>query len=315
MAEMNDNDINISSIKSLLIFKTLYETGNATRTAKDLGITQSGVSRSLAQLEDNIGFPLFMRHKKRLVTLPEADELYQEALRLMGHLENMKHSIAALREFGASRLRIASAPALGFAYVPKTIARMLNDSPKYSTYLDIMPSPEVVRAVEADSFDVGFVSLPIASQALVVDELFSTEAVCLMPEHHALAKAEVITIEDFEGQHLVVPNQPNLAADELLLQLSQKNIRIAGKTESNIAAIYALVANGVGIAVINPITAYDHQMTRDRLLIKPFKPAIHFNFGLVYKQKWSDNRLISLLKRVSPELPDHLVTSVAHPAD
>ena len=125
------SDININSLKSLLIFKTLYETGNATRTAKDLGITQSGVSRSLAQLEENIEFPLFMRHKKRLITLPEADELYNEVLRLMSHLENMKHSIAALREFGASRLRIASAPALGFAYVPKTIARILADNPKY----------------------------------------------------------------------------------------------------------------------------------------------------------------------------------------
>ena len=308
MSDMND--IGISSVKSLLIFKTLYETGNATRTAKDLGITQSGVSRSLAQLEDNIGFPLFMRHKKRLMTLPEADELYQEALRLMSHLENMKHSIAALREFGASRLRIASAPALGFAYVPKAVARILSDSPKVNTYLDIMPSPEVVRAVEADYFDVGFVSLPVASQALVVDELFSTEAVCLMPKNHALADAESISIEDFEGQHLVVPNQPNLAADELLLQLSQKNIRIAGKTEANIAAIYALVANEVGIALINPITAYDHHMARDNLLIKPFKPAFHFDFGLVYKQKWADNRLIQTLKQVTPELPEHLVTSV-----
>jgi DNA-binding transcriptional LysR family regulator len=301
------SDINLNSLKSLLIFKTLYETGTATRTARDLGITQSGVSRSLAQLEENIGIPLFMRHKKRLIVLPEADELYSEILGLLSNLENMKHSIVALREFGASRVRIASAPALGFAYVPKIIARILSDNPKYNVYLDIMPSPEVVRAVEAGYFDVGFVTLPVNSQALVVDELFSTEAVCLMPKNHSLAKANVITIEDLKGQHLVIPNQPNLAADQLLLQLSQKNIHIAGKTEANIAAIYSLVANGVGITLINPITAYDHQVTRDDLLIKPFKPAFNYHFGLAYKQKWANNRLIGLLKEMLPELPDHLV--------
>jgi DNA-binding transcriptional LysR family regulator len=301
------SDINLNSLKSLLIFKTLYETGTATRTARDLGITQSGVSRSLAQLEENIGIPLFMRHKKRLIVLPEADELYSEILGLLSNLENMKHSIVALREFGASRIRIASAPALGFAYVPKTIARILSDNPKYNVYLDIMPSPEVVRAVEAGYFDVGFVTLPVNSQALVVDKLFSTEAVCLMPKNHSLAKASVITIEDLKGQHLVIPNQPNLAADQLLLQLSQKNIHIAGKTEANIAAIYSLVANGVGITLINPITAYDHQVTRDNLVIKPFKPAFNYHFGLAYKQKWANNRLIGLLKEMLPELPDHLV--------
>jgi len=301
------SDINLNSLKSLLIFKTLYETGTATRTARDLGITQSGVSRSLAQLEENIGIPLFMRHKKRLIVLPEADELYSEILGLLSNLENMKHSIVALREFGASRIRIASAPALGFAYVPKIIARILSDNPKYNVYLDIMPSPEVVRAVEAGYFDVGFVTLPVNSQALVVDGLISTEAVCLMPKNHSLAKANVITIEDLKGQHLVIPNQPNLAADQLLLQLSQKNIHIAGKTEANIAAIYSLVANGVGITLINPITAYDHQVTRDNLLIKPFKPAFNYHFGLAYKQKWANNRLIGLLKEMLPELPDHLV--------
>lgn len=305
------SDINLNSLKSLIILKKLYETGTATRTAKDLGITQSGVSRSLAQLEENIGFPLFMRHKKRLIALPEADELYGEILGLLSHLENMKHSIVSLREFGASRIRIASAPALGFAYVPKTIARILSDNPKYSIYLDIMPSPEVVRAVEAGYFDVGFVTLPVSSLALLVDELISTEAVCLMPKNHSLAKAKVITAEDLKGQHLVVPNQPNLAADQLLQHLSEKDIRIGGKTEANIAAICSLVANGVGLTLINPITAYDHQATRDDLLIKPFRPSFHYRFGLVYRQQWASNRLIGLLKEMLPELPEHLVVSRA----
>ena len=116
-----------------------------------------------------------------------------------------------------------------------------------------------------------------------------------------------VTTEDLKGQHLVIPNQPNLAADQLLLHLSEKNIRIAGKTEANIASICSLVANGVGITLINPITAYDHQATRDDLLIKPFKPAFHYRFGMVYKQNWANNRLIGLLKEMLPELPDHLV--------
>ncbi|TGG92442.1 LysR family transcriptional regulator [Natronospirillum operosum] len=303
------SDINLNSLKSLLIFKTLYETGTATRTARDLGITQSGVSRSLAQLEENIGIPLFMRHKKRLIALPEAEELYGEILGLLSNLDNMKHSIVALREFGASRLRIASAPALGFAYVPATIAGILKDNPKYSIYLDIMPSPDVVRGVEAGHFDVGFVTLPVSSHSLIVDELLTTEAVCLVPPNHSLASARVIAAEDLSGQHLVIPSQPNLAADQLLLHLSEKNIRIAGKTEANIAAVYSLVANGVGITLINPITAYDHRTAGDNPLIKPFRPAFHYRFGLVYKQKWADNRLVGLLKEMMPELPDHLVAT------
>ncbi len=297
-------DINLNSLKSLIVFKTLYETGTATRTAMDLGITQSGVSRSLAQLEDNIGMPLFMRHKKRLVALPEADELYSEIIRLMGNLEEMKHSIVALREFGASRMRIASAPALGFGYVPRLIAKLLQVNNKYSFSFDIMASPDVLRSVESGHFDVGFVTLPASSQVLMVEELFEVEAVCLVPSEHPLAKQDLIAIEDLEGEHLVIPNQPNLAADQLLLLIAQHDIHISGKTESNIAAICSLVANGVGISLINPLTAHDMDM-HGQLTIKPFKPSFSYRFGLAYKKNWSENRLIELLKENLPDLKEY----------
>lgn len=295
------SDINLNSLKSLIIFKVLYETGTATRTAKDLGITQSGVSRSLAQLEENIGMQLFMRHKKRLVALPEADELYSEILRLIGNLEEMKHSIVALREFGVSRLRLVSAPALGFGYVPQLIASVLRINPHYSFSFDILSSPEIVRGVESGLFDAGFVTLPVSTQSLIVEELFDVEAVCLIPSGHPLAGREQIGLEDLQDQHLVIPNQPNLAADQLLLLIAQHGVHIAGKTESNIASICSLVANGVGIGLINPLTAHDMN-TNGGLAIKPFRPAFKYRFGLVYKQNWSENRLIELLKRNLPDL-------------
>ena len=299
------SQLNLNSLKPLIVFKTLYETGTATRTAKDLGITQSGVSRSLAQLEENIGMTLFLRHKKRLVPIPEADELYGEILRLLGNLEEMKHSIVALKEFGASRLRLASAPGLGFDYVPQIIAAILRINDKYNIYFDIMPSSDVVRSVESDHFDAGFVTLPVSCQTLIVEKLFEVEAVCVLPANHSLGAKASIDISDLENQYLVIPNQPNLAADQLLLQISQNNVRIAGKTEANIAAICSLVAGGVGISLINPITVGDIP-SRKNVVIRPFTPAFNYSFGLVYKRKWAGNQLIKLLKENMPALPNVL---------
>ena len=70
-------EINLDSMKSLMIFKTLVENGTATKTAQVLGITQSGVSRSLAQLDQNLGIVLFIRQKNRLLATPESQELYK----------------------------------------------------------------------------------------------------------------------------------------------------------------------------------------------------------------------------------------------
>ena len=289
------HDININSFKSFSIFKILFENGTASKTAKILGITQSGVSRSLALLEKNIGFLLFIRDKNKLIPTPEAEELYKEVLRLMFNLDETKHSILALREFGASRFRIAAIPGLAFGYIPKMISSMLTINPNLNIYFDILSSNEIVRAVEAGSFDVGFVTLPIKTQQLEVEVIEKTQAVCVIPQGHSLAKKDQIELEDLTNCNLVVPNQPNIAADQLLQLISENDISLARKTETNLASICSLVSNGVGISVINPITVYD--LNCANILIKPFTPKIHYSFALIYKKSWQSNKMINLIKQ------------------
>ena len=299
--------IDLHSLKSLMIFKTLVENGTATRTARVLGITQSGVSRSLSQLEQNLGMRLFIRQKNRLLATPEALELYDEILRLVSNLDELEHSVMALREFGASRVGVAVIPGLGFGFIPALIGRLRQVNPRLAIYLDIMSSHDVVHAVEAGAFDIGFVTLPITSNQLVVDKLFDTEAVCLLPKGHPLEQAESVGVEQLAGQHLVVPNQPNIAADRLLRLIASQRIRIAGKTEANIGSICSLVGNGVGLSVINPVTALD--LAHEGMVTRRFVPAIHYAFGMVYQEKWRDNNTVMQIRHNLPPIPEYLLSA------
>ncbi|RCV87828.1 LysR family transcriptional regulator [Billgrantia montanilacus] len=289
-------DVNIHSLKALAIFKTLFEAGTASQAARTLGITQSGVSRSLAQLEENLGIQLFLREKNRLLATPEARELYEEILRLMGNIEELRHSVLALKEFGTSRLRIAAVPGLSFGFVPRLVAALLEENRQFSVSLDMMSSHEVQLAVESSHADIGFVTLPITSRVLRVDPWFTTEAVCLVPARHSLAVQERIDVQDLSGQHLVISNQPSISTNPLLELTSQHRVQIAGKTEANIGTITALVANHVGITVINPITAQDQLTHRDGVVMRPFSPSMAFSFGLVYRENWKQARVLDFLR-------------------
>ena len=293
-------DINLGSLKSLLIFQILFETQSATKTAKALGITQSGVSRSLAALEENLGLALFIRDKNRLTKTPEAQELYGEVLGLLHNLDEIKHSIVALREFGASRLRIATIPGLGFGYVPRIIARILEINTKLNIYCDIMSTPDVLSHVKSGQFNMGFVTLPVASSRLQIDTIARTKAVCVLPREHPLTRKKIVTIQDLNGQHLIIPNKPNLAADQLLKLIDKHHLSIAAKTETNIAGLCALVGNNVGIGVINPITAADQ--SSDRFVTRPFAPQIDYSFGLIYAKNWRENKMVSIMHECISEI-------------
>ncbi|WP_163576702.1 LysR family transcriptional regulator [Halomonas faecis] len=289
-------DVNIHSLKALAVFKTLYEAGSASQAARTLGITQSGVSRSLSQLEHNLGLQLFLREKNRLVATPEAKELYEEILRLMGNIEELRHSVLALKEFGTSRLRIAAIPGLSFGFVPRLVAGLLASHPSVSASLDMLSSHEVQMAVESSHADIGFVTLPVASPVLRVEPWLETEAVCLLPGGHPLAKRASIEVADLAEQHVVISNQPSLGNNPLLELIAQHGVHIAGKTEANIGTIAALVANRVGITVMNPITAKDQLAPHDEVVMRPFAPAMAFRFGLVYRDNWKHARVLDFVR-------------------
>ncbi|APE31839.1 transcriptional regulator [Halomonas aestuarii] len=295
-------DVTIHSLKALAIFKTLFEAGSASQAARTLGITQSGVSRSLSQLEQNLGLELFLREKNRLVATPEARELYEEILRLMGNIEELRHSVLALKEFGTSRLRIAAIPGLAFGFVPRLIATLLEENRGFSISFDMMSSHDVLREVESGHADIGFVTLPVSSRVLRVEEWLTTHARCLVPRGHPLSGLEELTIADLKNQYLVISNQPNVGADPLLNLATAHGIHIAGKTEANIGAITSLVANGVGISVMNPITATDQLFRREEVVILPFTPEIDFSFGLVYRDDWKHARALELIRASGRDL-------------
>lgn len=286
----------LNSIRALTIFRSLYETSSATRTAEALGITQSGVSRALANLEENLGLILFHRDRSRLQATPEASELYESTLRLLKDADDLAQTAATLREFGASRLRIASIPGLAFGYLPRAIAALHEEHPRLSVNYDVMSTGEVLRAIESDQADIGFVTLPVKADGLRIEEIVTTEAVCLVPRRNRLARRDRIELEDLSGEHLVVANQPNVAADRLLQLVRDRGIRLAGTTESNLSAVCALVGSGVGVSVINPITARD---LGDRHSVAlPFQPAIHYSFGMLCKTHWADSKPVASLRRI-----------------
>ena len=59
-------------------FAAVMRCGTTSRAAEALGITQPAVSRSVAELERSVGFPLFARIRHRLVATPEGRMLYDE---------------------------------------------------------------------------------------------------------------------------------------------------------------------------------------------------------------------------------------------
>ena len=81
------------NINSLRVFERVYQTKSMTAAAKQMNLTQSGVSQHIKNLEKSLGVTLFDRIKHRLIPTKESEQL---ATLLIRYFRNIEHELVKL---------------------------------------------------------------------------------------------------------------------------------------------------------------------------------------------------------------------------
>jgi len=77
------------NLNQLRVFESVYRTKSMTHAARELHLTQSGVSQHIKALEDVLTLKLFDRIKQKLVPTPSAKELYKHTAKSFEDIETI----------------------------------------------------------------------------------------------------------------------------------------------------------------------------------------------------------------------------------
>lgn len=131
----------IPNIGLLLAFEASARHGNFSRAANELALTASAVSRHVAALEDRLGVPLFVRHKRR-VMLTDAGKRYAQRVRV--HLNGLERDT---QEIANSR---AQGYAIHLAVVSSFATQWL--VPRLPAFAQLHPDVHVHLSVRSEPF-------------------------------------------------------------------------------------------------------------------------------------------------------------------
>lgn len=106
-------------------------------TAREIGITASAVSRRLARLEDRLGVRLMNRTTRRVSLTGEGEVYFSKAVRLLGEIDELEHSLRSGQEKPSGLLRINATFGFSREYI----------APAVSAFRDIYPEVEVQLVV------------------------------------------------------------------------------------------------------------------------------------------------------------------------
>ncbi|MFN4117337.1 LysR family transcriptional regulator [Acidovorax sp.] len=261
------------------VFRAVMTAGSATGAADLLHSSQPTVSRELARLESLLGYALFERVQGRLRPNARALALWDEVQRSWQGLERVVDRAVALGRSDAVQLSVLCLPALAHALLPGAAARLMREHLHARLSITPQESPLLEEWMSAQRFDLGLCEQATAPPGTRAEVLLTLDEVAVLPSDHPLASQAVLDLTDFADHAFV-----SLSADDPYRRLidarfAQAGIARALRVETHSAtAVCAMVEQGLGLAIVNPVTALaaaaSHRLVLRRLAFSiPFSVA------------------------------------------
>lgn len=241
------------------VFYSVMIAGSASGAAARLGVSQPSVTKTLQQLEGELGYQLFSRVKGRLQPTEEARALMREAERAQSALDDLRFAAKRLRLGAETHLRVAATPALGHEILPDAVAALNAEDPGLRFTISTRHSGEIMQEISKSAFgyDLGFVfEVTAKPDSVGARQIGEAPIACIGPPDTFSGKGAEIQLEDLIGKTLI-----GLDESEPLGRLVSEVSKVAGlmiDTPIRVQSYHlacAFARRGAGVAIVDAMTA------------------------------------------------------------
>lgn len=266
-------------LRQLEAFAAVMSTGRVTAAGRLLGRSQPAISRLLQELEAEIGYALFARSGPRVTPTEQGFLLYDDVERALSSLRQIRDRAEEIARGQAQPLLLAATSALAAGLVPDALKRIEAQAGNTRVQLRSASPERVVHAVLSGAAQLGATSLPLEHRGLTVHWIGQAPCVVALPENDPAARHEVVPVAELAGRRVITMANPYRLRRRLDAALGHAAGAI--ETNSSVNALAAVRA-GLGVSVLEPITAYGAPMAG--VAIRPIDLDIPFFFGVITSQ-------------------------------
>ncbi len=231
-------------LKYFRLIKTIAEEGNLANSSERLFLTQSALSHQLKDLEERLGFKVFLRSRNKWELTHEGQELYKLANKLFSSINESFESIKRIKEGSKGSIKF-SVECQSFRHcIPSFIQKMGFLYPQIEINLALESSRKTISQVLSNEIDMALVTYIPPSEELTCIKIFEDEIFALVHYENALSTFEYLEAGHFLDDRLLINAFPleSVWVYEYFLKLSNitpKNISAIPFTEASLSMVKA----------------------------------------------------------------------------
>lgn len=241
------------NLNQLVTFSVVAECGQISRAAEELFIAQPALSRQIKALEEELGVPLFERHRGgRQLSLTYAGEILLNHVRvLLGEVAETKRRMDEVKRGAAGLVRIAAGPVILRYIVTPAVSIFRRNWPDTELRVNEAEYESVFSLVEEGTADLAVGIVLPEMHTLQWEELYNARLYALVSPEHRLAERPFLDAEELAREELLLLKTGRSArlTHELVFHLNRLLSTSVFETSIPETAL-TFAEQGLGLAVL-----------------------------------------------------------------
>lgn len=239
------------TLKQLRVFCALYELRSFTAAARAAFVTQSAVSKLVAELESEVGQPLFERSTRSVTPCEGAADFYAYAQEILGTVRAAERSMSGLRSLERGTVGVAASPLMMAGLLGDVVAAFHRDHPNVQLELFELSTDDTIAHVRHGRADFGIVSHHGAIEELAARVIYRDTMFAVCAPGHGLARRKAVRWADVAAQDLVMLRKVYSVRSSLDRVAQDLGLRFHYRIEAGmLLSVLQLVGANLGITVV-----------------------------------------------------------------
>lgn len=206
--------------------------------------------------------------------------LFEEVERAFIGLERIVSVASSLSRFTKGAFSVACIPAFSHAILPNVCKKFVTTNHHVSVEIAALDTPWLEEQLTLQRHDIGLMEHDEAPRGTELQVLMNVDEVCILPDGHPLLDLKALSLEDVREQTFISFTKGDRYRRVLDVLFMEAGVDRYIQFETlNAVSICTMVKAGLGIAIINPLTAMMFQ--GQGVNIRPLTVSIPFQISLV----------------------------------
>jgi DNA-binding transcriptional LysR family regulator len=275
--------------RQLRAFQVLARTGSFTQTARELHLTQSGISHSMKALETEIGCRLLDRLGKKVGLTQAGEQLLQHAEKILSEMETARELLQQLGKWGKGRLRLGASTTACQYLIPSVLREFKESFPDHAISLEPGDTPHLVSLLLKQRIDLALTLEAEKEPQLEFHPLFNDDLQFIVSPRHPWAQAGRVERGEIPRQNYILYSKHSITFRLIEDYFRHEDMVLNTIIEAgSMEATKELVKLSLGISILAPWIA-KKEIAEGSLVALPLsRRKLQRHWGILH---WRGRRL------------------------